>query len=147
MSDFEDKALRYLHERFGLDNAAFKGLKIFRDRDQLFITTPEAYGFDRLKKAKIGLKLVEVFPSLIKLSTAGVQFLGRFATKNTITLSKDEMRKFVNGELIRYDAGKEVLLPGPVIVFYEKHPLGLAIYRDGLLRSQIPREKRIAKLL
>ncbi len=141
------KLLSYLQERFGIAPNIFEEYSIYSDKNGFYSSTTEVKEFNKLKFEKKGIKSATDYPNLLKLSTSGVQFFGRYATKNSVNLDEADAKKFINGEIFNCSDDSTIFSDGPVIVSYRGHPLGLAIFRNGKLKSQIPREKRIAKLI
>ncbi len=143
----EEQILVYLRERFGIEPKTFQHLTISGNRRIFSVTTPQAGKWNKLKAIKRGMKFLTCYPHLLKLSNAAVQKFGRYARKNTVVLNDVETRKFIQGQSLSKVDCPNLTGDGPVIVFYKNFPIGLAIYRDGLLKSQVPRDRRIKELL
>lgn len=139
--------LDYLERRFGIERKVFSQYVISGDEKWLFITSRPAADFAQLRAVRRGLKFALVYRDLVKLSTAAVQIFGRHASKNVLELDCDQMRRFVSGGTIEIAYDPADVEEGPVIVKHQGWPIGLGIYRAGRVKSQIPREKRIQKLL
>jgi NOL1/NOP2/fmu family ribosome biogenesis protein len=137
----------YLEKRFGIPRKVFDGYVIAGDLDEFTITTRDAQRFDRIRAVRRGIKFASVYRDLVKLSTAAVQMFGAHATKNTIELTDSELKEFVRGGILSKPDDGRVIEEGPVIARHMGLSIGLGIFRNGRIKSQVPREKRIEKLL
>jgi len=139
--------LDYLERRFGIKRKVFDRYVICGDEKGLFIATGPAAGFAELRTVRRGLKFASVYRDLVKLSTAAVQIFGRHATRNVLELDLAQVRSFISGGIIEVTIAATCVEEGPVIVRHEGRPIGLGMYRAGRIKSQIPREKRVQKLI
>ena len=78
-----------------------------------------------------------------KPTTDGVQRFGRHAGKNVIELDDGEARRFVAGEdqQVDWDGDWGYLIAAHDIAG-EREPLGVGLFIDGELRSQVPKGRR-----
>ena len=78
-----------------------------------------------------------------KPTTDAVQRFGGAATRNIIELGRDEAARFVAGEdqRVAWDGDWGYLVVAHVIGG-EREPLGVGLYLNGELRSQIPKGRR-----
>ncbi len=78
-----------------------------------------------------------------KPTTDATQRFGRHATNNVVELGRDEARRFVAGEDQRVDwDGDWGYLIAAHDVAGEREPLGVGLFIDGELRSQVPKGRR-----
>jgi NOL1/NOP2/fmu family ribosome biogenesis protein len=78
-----------------------------------------------------------------KPTTDGVQRFGRRAQKNVIELDDGEARRFVAGtdQHVAWDGDWGYLIAAHDIAS-EREPLGVGLFIDGELRSQVPKGRR-----
>jgi len=127
MTENTRKALEYIEKRFGIGREAFDGYVII-DNGDIWITTPEA--------AQLKLKAW-------KMTTVAMQIFGRYAVRNVVELpDMDHVKDFLAGRDIVIHNLKGIE-EGQVIVKYGSDILGSALYRDGKLKNQIPKGRRI----
>lgn len=135
------KVLYALEKRFGIEKKSFKGFSLFTYQNGVWVASREAGEFDRLKIIRKGIKIARVFTQIVKPTTNGMQIFGRKAKKNRIELDKINAFRFCRGEKIRIE--RKGIEEGIVVVFYKNFPLGVGLYREGRLKSQVPRARRI----
>jgi NOL1/NOP2/fmu family ribosome biogenesis protein len=133
------KVLTELAQRFGFPDNVFRDLALVDHEEDVFITTPEAEEFDRIKPVRKGIRLARVFAHGIKPTTNAMQLLGGHATKNAIEVNEEQAAAFVQGEAALLTADAE---EGFVIVKHGGFVLGVGVYRRGLLKSQVPLSRR-----
>lgn len=133
------KVFQELTRRFGFPEGLFDGWELVEHEDDVFITTREAYEFDRLKIVRKGIRLARVFAHGIKPTTNAMQVFGRYATRNVVDLDSQQARRFVQGEELRLEAAVE---PGFVVVRHDGFAVGVGLYKQGMLKSQVPHSRQ-----
>jgi NOL1/NOP2/fmu family ribosome biogenesis protein len=133
------KVFQELTRRFGFPEGLFDGWELVEHEDDVFITTQEAYGFDRLKIVRKGIRLARVFAHGIKPTTNAMQVFGRSATRNIIALDVQQAHAFIQGAALPVESQAE---PGFVIVMLDGLPVGVGLFKQGVLKSQIPHSRR-----
>ena len=138
-SSMARKIFDQLVARFGFPEALFRSCALVDHEDDVFMTTPEAEAFERIKVVRKGIRLVRVFVHGIKPTTNAMQLFGRYATRNVIDLDIVQAREFMQGTTLELSAPVE---EGFVIVRHDGFGLGVGLYRQGILRSQVPLSRR-----
>jgi NOL1/NOP2/fmu family ribosome biogenesis protein len=133
------RLLDELVKRFGFPPGLFRTWALVAHEEDVFITTPEAEEFDRIKPVRKGLRLARIFPHGFKPTTNAMQVFGARATRNTVELTRDQAQSFVSGTAIALAAQAE---DGFVIVRHDGFTLGVGLYRHGQLKSQVPLSRR-----
>ncbi len=136
-----NSVLNYLEEKFGIDRKVFDNYALVEDRD-IWVTSKEAASFKMKFWRRKGIRLVRVFKKSYKLTTSGMQIFGKYATKNIVQLKEEHLERFLQGENVKVgeiDGVEE----GQVIVKYKSDVIGSAIYRNGMLKNQLPKGRRI----
>ncbi len=134
-------AVNFLKNRFGIDEEVFKDYALVEDRD-IWVTSKESAEFEMKFWRRKGIRLVRIFKKSYKFTTSGMQIFGKYATKNVVNIEKEHLEKFLRGENIRIGEVSGVE-EGQVIVKFNDDVLGSAIYRNGVLKNQLPKGRRI----
>jgi len=87
------------------------------------------------------LRGFRIFKTGYKPTTNLVQLVAQDA-KRKVELDRDGAYRFISGQDIELSSD---LPPGYVIVTHSGHALGIGKYREGRLKSQVPRAKRITQ--
>jgi NOL1/NOP2/fmu family ribosome biogenesis protein len=139
--------LSYLEARFGIDANHFEGYIVLKRKNHwsFFRHSPLLNAAGKMKVAKVGIRAFRRVGSYVKPTTRLIQMVGRWATKARIGISQEELSRLLSGG--RLDVNLP-LDPGYVILDYPKgRPIGLGLFVDGQVRSQIPRKEMRAVML
>ena len=134
------EVLRFLQERFGIPPEAFEGLEFTYTQKAVWVSTPEAaldFGFIQRR----GIRLLRVYKGRFRITTAGAMLFGRWIKKNKVEVPEELALKFMAGEDIKVEA--EGLEPGQVVVFWEGFAVGTGLYKDGVIKNQVPMGRRL----
>ncbi len=135
------KGLKYIEERFGISSDHFKNYAFYIQSD-IWITSKEMENFDLKVFKRRGIRFLRVSKKGFKWTTAAMQIFGHLATKNVVILGEEDVQKFIRGlDLVVGDL--EGVEEGQVIVKSGSDIIGSAIYRNGRLKNQIPKGRRI----
>ncbi len=135
-----NSALNFLEHRFGIERSVFENYALVEDRD-IWVTSKEAAGFEMKFWRRKGIRLVRIFKKSFKFTTAGMQIFGRYAKKNVVTIGEEELGRFLKGENIKINVDN--VEEGQVIVKFGEDIIGSAIYRNGMLKNQLPKGRRL----
>ena len=135
-----NSALNFLRDRFGIDKSVFEDYALLEDRD-IWITSKEAAKFDMKFWRRKGIRLVRIFKKSFKFTTSGMQIFGKHATRNVVTIGESDLEKFLKGQNVRINADN--VEEGQVIVKFGEDVIGSAIYRNGMLKNQLPKGRRL----
>jgi len=133
------KVFQELTKRFGFPTELFDGWATLEHEFDVFITTPEAEAFDRVKVVRKGVRLARVFAHGIKPTTNAMQVFGKHATRNSVTLDAQQTQAFIQGDALPLESSVE---PGFVIVLHDGFAVGVGLYKQGTLKSQVPHSRR-----
>jgi NOL1/NOP2/fmu family ribosome biogenesis protein len=126
---------------FGINPEPFEDLELMKIGDELYIMSKEVAAFKQLGTYRRGIKLAQVFAHSSKFAVGAIQLFGKSAMKNTIQLNYAEAFMFAQGQEFapreKPDENKE----GFVIAKYKQFPIGIGNYKDGKLKSSIPRSQ------
>ncbi len=135
------RGLKYIEDRFGIPMDVFSNYSFFVQKD-VWIGSQEMGNFELKVFKRKGIRFLRISKKGFKWTTAAMQIFGHLASKNVIHLDEREAMKFIRGHDI--DVGNfENVDEGQVIVKYGNDILGSAIYRNGRLKNQIPKGRRI----
>ncbi len=134
--------LNYLEERFGIPGEVFDDYEIIDDGD-IWLVSKDAAGFEIRTFRRKGLRLARFFKDgKIKVTTAALQIIGKYATKNIVYLNESELLMYVRGQDIEKSLPNTE--PGQVIVKYKSDCIGSGLYQNGRIKNQLPKGRRIA---
>jgi NOL1/NOP2/fmu family ribosome biogenesis protein len=140
MGDLE-RVLNYLKERFGIEPEVFREYSLIVSGD-VWVTTREAESLPLRTWKRKGIRLARILKKGIKFTTAGMQVFGKYATKNIVNLEREEDAiRFMRGEDLTYT--RDDVEEGQVIVKFGEDILGSGLLRNGKLKNQIPKGRRI----
>ncbi|MGB9824792.1 MAG: methyltransferase RsmF C-terminal domain-like protein [Candidatus Hydrothermia bacterium] len=133
------RALKAIKERFGIDEKVFDGFSLIEKGD-IWISSKEATTIKVPGISRVGIRLIRVFRDGYKLTTAGIQLFGKYATKNVLEISEDKLQDYLEGKDIY--VGPSECEEGQVIVKCGKDYLGSGLYAKGKLKNQLPKGRR-----
>lgn len=133
-----------LNELYGIDKAFLKKYNYLERSDKVWIISKNILAKDMrgLNIESIGM-LFARRSATIKLTTNAIQLIGKYATKNILELNKKDTYNYLRG-LDLADLN-ETDVSGYVIVKSGNDFLGCALYKDGHLKNQVPKQRRIKK--
>jgi NOL1/NOP2/fmu family ribosome biogenesis protein len=133
-----ESVLRYFSERFGIEAGVFSGYRLVKSGNTAWAVSdmPGLSGvLEGLKVETTGIPLLRMKKNLWKPTTVGLQFFGRQATRNTISLNDEALEQFLREGFLLQTFSVE---PGFVILGWRGNVLGCGLYRKGRLTSQVP---------
>ncbi len=133
--------LNKLENYFGIIADIFDKLETIKVDNEVHIGTNEVVTFKQLKVYRRGIKLAQVFTHSTKFTTGAIQLFGKFAQKNILQLSYSESMMFARGQEFSPRSKPNNSENGFVIVKYKQFPIGIGNYKDGKLKSSIPRSQ------
>jgi len=136
--------LKYLRDRFGISKRIFSDYSFIVRGEKIWIAFKNVLEKDLegLNIEAIGLLFGRYFEKQkrFKPTTNALQIFGRYATKNIVELDEKEKEMYIRG----YDLEKKLNLEeGYVIVKFKNDVLGCGLYREGKIKNQIPKARKI----
>lgn len=128
--------MEYLEERFGIGKENFSDFNIYLGKKEKCYLGPK----NVIEKPEI-ISPGMLMARSLKPTTNLLQMFGHKATKNLITLSKEQAVSYVKGEDLRI--GNPGADDGYVIVKYGDYVLGCGFLKGELLSNNIPKAKRL----
>ncbi|MEO0070306.1 MAG: hypothetical protein ABIK18_05900 [candidate division WOR-3 bacterium] len=125
-----------LKRRFGFPEGWLNGLKLVKEQETIFVSTPEVMGFEKVTPLRRGLRLCRHFPHSVKPTTFAMQVLGRNAQHNRIEVNEEQARKLIKEGEIEIESDAE---DGFVLIFWHNFVVGVGLYKKPLLKSHIPK--------
>lgn len=107
----------------------------------VWLGTKPAITFDKLKMVRAGLRAFRTFKHGYKPTTNLVQLTG-VPEHRAVTVNQAEAMDFIQGKDLKLDVKID---PGFVIITYAGFSLGVGRYRDGRIKNQVPRARRVRK--
>jgi NOL1/NOP2/fmu family ribosome biogenesis protein len=134
-----EKILKEIRNRFGIPEEVFSKWKIVEAGD-LWIMSEEAFKFPIKNFSRKGIRLVRVYRDGYKLTTAGIQVFGKYATKNVLEISAEQVKDYLEGKDL--SVGSCNVENGQVIIKYGDDYLGSGLYVNGKVKNQLPKGRR-----
>lgn len=133
-----------ISDAYGISPDIFSDYEFLEKPERIFIVSRASLSINlrNLSIEGLGLSFARISGS-IKLTTNAIQLFGRYATKNILDLDTENALKYLRGLDISGLPMKD--LYGYVIVRSGKDYIGSGIYKDGYLKNQIPKQRRIKK--
>lgn len=136
------EVLDFWDERYGIAPETFEGYSFWeKGGGKLWAFRGEMAG--PLEIEALGMTFLRTRQEHWKPTTDAVQRFGRHAGKNVAELSTSEARRFVAGEdqPVDWDGDWGYLIAAHDLAG-EREPLGVGLFIDGELRSQVPKGRR-----
>jgi NOL1/NOP2/fmu family ribosome biogenesis protein len=129
-----------MENRFGISEDLFEGYLLFKRQRSwwLLVDSPFLRPASRLKVACAGLRAFQQIGKFVKPSTRLIQVFGPLATKARVEIDEFQLEKLVRGEPLHIQSEFE---DGYVILLFSGHVLGLGLFIEGKILSQIPRKE------
>ncbi len=134
-----EKILKEIRNRFGIPEEVFSNWKIVEAGD-LWIMSEEAFKFPIKNFSRKGIRLVRIYRDGYKLTTAGIQIFGKYATKNVLEISPEQVKDYLEGKDLL--VGSCNVENGQVIIKYGDDYLGSGLYVNGKVKNQLPKGRR-----
>ena len=141
-AETRELVLDYLELRFGLSKKLFDDFGFYAGPKGRVIVGPKQYD-ETIVPDTAGLLIARVHKS-VKPTTNLLQIFGALATRNTITLSRNQTLKYLQGLDIK--PGNEDVVDathGYILLRYDRYALGCGLFQDGHVKNMLPRAKRI----
>lgn len=135
--------LDYFEQRFGLEPTVFEGHTFWeKGAGSVWIVAGDPP--DPIEVEALGLRLLRTGGRHWKPTTDGAQRFGTDASRNVIELDRGAASRFVAGtdQAIDWD-GEWGYLIAATEIGGEPVPLGVGLYIDGELASNVPKARRI----
>jgi len=139
--EIRNAILAYLSGRFGIPREIFEdyGLLDYGSNFRLVSLSPHLGSLGTIQVEVLGLRLVRKTNKGWKPTSAALQFLAPWISKNLVQLEPEEEIHFLQGQAIQRAFEVE---PGYVAVQGRSGILGCGLYRPPFLLSQIPAASR-----
>jgi NOL1/NOP2/fmu family ribosome biogenesis protein len=131
----------YLEQRFGISQTHFADYLLFRKKQSWFLIRDTQFvpSVSQLKVAQAGLRAFQQVGDFVKPTTRFIQGFGQFATRARLYIDLTQLQALLRGEKIHVDM---TLDNGYVIlVIGDNGILGLGLYVNGRISSQLPRKE------
>ena len=137
------EVLDFWDERYGIAPETFEGYSFWeKGGGKLWAFRGEMAG--PLEIEALGMMFLRTRQEHWKPTTDAVQRFGRHARRNVVELGRQEAQRFVAGEdqPVDWDGDWGYLVVAHTIAG-EREPLGVGLFIDGELRSQVPKGRRL----
>jgi len=130
-----------MEHRFGIPQTRFADCLLLRQKQSWFLIRDSRFIPDigRLKAAQAGLKAFRQVGGFIKPTTRIIQNFGRWASRARLRIDRGQLQALLGGEQIHMDMPLD---NGYIILVIGKdNILGLGLYVNGRISSQLPRKE------
>ncbi|MBW1923463.1 MAG: hypothetical protein JRJ35_08315 [Deltaproteobacteria bacterium] len=131
----------YLGERFGFASHLFSDYRWLVTKESWWLVRNSEFLREagRLKVSRVGMKAVSRVGAFIKPTTRFAQAFGHAASRAKVTVDRVTLARLIEGRTVPLDLDLEpgyviLALPGDCV-------LGMGLYLNGTLRSQLPRKE------
>ena len=137
-SSERNQLLGFLRERFGIPLSVFANHHLLRRGPTIWLLTRDEHlpALASLRVESVGVPLLRWVKKRLKPTSAALQVLGIYATKNVVSLEPMQLEELVEKKEIK---GEFPVSPGYVIICTETVVIGCGLYLPGRLVSQFPR--------
>lgn len=97
---------------------------------------------EKLRVDKVGLYVVEVKDSHVRLSKEGAQLLAKEnpdGLKHVVALDREEIKQYFNGADLKKDLGGKSRY---ILIKYENDIIGCSKYKEGVILNYLPKINR-----
>lgn len=139
--DERHRILSYLQGRFGIAERLLDDYLLFKRKKSwsLLRNNPQLVFASGLKTSYAGMKGFQRIGSFIKPTTRMIQVFGHLATRCVLSIDTEELAILLSGGELSKELGIE---NGYIILkTYQGQILGLGLFLNGKVRSQIPRKE------
>lgn len=138
-----DAVLEFWASRFGVPREAFAGHSFWeKGKGSVWAVAGDPAG--PVAVQALGLRFLRTRQRYWKPTTNAVLRFGRAATRNVVELNRECARRFVRGEsqAVAWDGDRGYLITATRLAD-EPVLLGVGLFIDGTLRSQVPKGRRV----
>ena len=136
-ADDRNALFDYMAERFGIPAAAFDNYLLFKKQKSWWLLRRSSAlaAASQLKVTSVGLRAFQRVGAYVKPTTRMIQIFGKWATRARIELDREQLRTLLDGQVVSQEMNME---NGYVILCLHGQILGLGLYVNGRMHSQIP---------
>src|SRR4030042_1997211 len=131
---------QYFGERFGIHKSHFKQFRLYTDQKGRALLGPKNLGPERIV-ISVGMQAATV-SGAIKPSTNFLQLFGRHATKNFVSLTREQTQAYLKGEDHELNEVHKTATEGYVLLNYLDYPLAWRLLKGATLtegdKSRLP---------
>ena len=133
----------YLENRFGIAGSIFDDYFLLKKNKSWWLLRKSDHirHASSLKVWMTGLKAFQTVGSYIKPTTRLIQLFGRHAVRNNLDISSEDINKMAKGGHISSDMEID---NGYIILVFKGSVIGLGLFIEGRITSQIPRRDLIS---
>jgi len=127
-------SIEFLSDYFDFPPDVFENYR-FLPGKEIRLFSEGLQGMRLYQPYRIGIKVARPLQKGAKLTTSGVLLFGRWARRHRVELDSSDLSRFLRRESL--SLWLEGI--GQKIIFFKGCPIGYGYYRDGKLRSQMPK--------
>jgi NOL1/NOP2/fmu family ribosome biogenesis protein len=137
----EKDVLDYFEERFGISRKLFREFSLYSDQKGRVFLAPKNLAAEGIA-VSVGMQIARIGNS-IKPSTNLLQLFGRHATRNALSVTKEQAVAYAKGDDIKLPTKPEKVSDGYVLLKYLGYPLGCGLLKEGQIKNVLPKARRM----
>ncbi len=136
----------YIEKEFGIKKEVFENYVFLSSGKKIWMIEKESWDkikddLEKINVQSIGIAIARV-GKVIKPTSNFLQIFGKYAKKKIVELNEKEAFSYIRG----LDIKKECKEKGYIIVKFGEDILGCGLAKEGWIKNQIPKARRIKKL-
>jgi hypothetical protein len=139
--------LSNFEKRFGIPERAFDSYLLLKGRRSWWLLKkfPQGTVASTFKVARAGLRAFQKVGAFVKPTTRMIQIFGHEAVRGKVEIDENQLSRLLTEKPLSIDLDIEA---GYVILFLgSDHILGMGLFREGLVHSQIPQKELREQML
>ncbi|MCX7785665.1 MAG: hypothetical protein N2201_05500 [candidate division WOR-3 bacterium] len=120
-----NKILQNLEIEYGIPQSVFQKYDFLIQKEQIFIMNKVVYNFNKIRPYRKGILFAQKFGKTIKISDQAIQIFGKYATKNIVELSSEQMSEIIKAKKITNIKMSLETSQKDFLLTYKKYPVGL----------------------
>lgn len=137
------KVFSYLENEFGIRKTHLEDFLFYMKKDGIWIFSRKLGSIKNPFDLRRGLRFLRKYKRGYRLTTNFIQLFGRFIKNRKVELEDfKDAKDFLEGRYIRISSPHK----GQVVVFYKDYALGMGSAGTGILKSQVPKSRRIFQI-
>ncbi|MEO0276409.1 MAG: NOL1/NOP2/sun family putative RNA methylase [candidate division WOR-3 bacterium] len=145
--DIDDREIKeiflFLEDEFGLLRENFEDFLFYIKKDEIWILSKKIKEIINPFDLRRGMRFLRKYSKGYKLTTNFVQVFGKLIKNRRLEIENfEDARNFLLGKDIKISSK----IKGQVVIFYKDFPLGVGVIQNDVLKSQVPKSRRIFEI-
>ena len=142
----KDEIASYFEREFGIERKTFENYVFLSSGKKIWMVEKESWEkikdeLEEMNVQSIGIAIARM-GRVIKPTSNFLQIFGKYAKRKIVELDEKEALDYIKGLDIKKDCKEK----GYVIVKFGEDVLGCGLAKEGWIKNQIPKARRVKKL-